>query len=176
MCYPVSSGSKGMMNGNTPVVKWAVIFLLAWGSASPVLSAKRIYVHVDEPSGFDRIEVPVTTGVPFPKGELDSIEHVRLLDPRGTEVPSQITQVSTWEPAGDSVKWIWLDFFAHTPAHTKLWDESNDKAYVLEYGPDVRRTAAPAQPLTIINSQSPRGGCTVITGPLKFVIQRGAGG
>src|SRR5262245_55443235 len=54
----------------------------------------------------------VTFGVPFPKGVLKSPDQVRVLNARGLEVESQITEVNSWLPASDSVQWIWVDFIA----------------------------------------------------------------
>src|SRR5262245_48874541 len=41
---------------------------------------------------------PVTFGVPFPKGALTSPDHVRVVNARGVEVPSQVTEVNSWLP------------------------------------------------------------------------------
>jgi len=47
---------------------------------------------------------PVTLGVPFPIGALDSPDNVRILDLKGNEIPSQITEISRWLPSEESVK------------------------------------------------------------------------
>ena len=59
----------------------------------------------------ERPGTPVTFGIPFPKGELGSTGDVRVLNDSGEEIPSQITPVTTWWPADESLKWIWVDFF-----------------------------------------------------------------
>jgi hypothetical protein len=107
---------------------------------------------------------PITLGIPFPKGALYSIDNVRLINSNGEEVESQITEVSTWQPADDSVKWIWVFFFS---------DKSVE--YTLEFGKGV----VPKQPkLCIIstNNMRTRGGVTVNTGPLSFNLNiKGSG-
>lgn len=108
----------------------------------------------------------MTVGIPFPKGELQSIDHVRLLNAQGKEIPSQITEVSRWAPADpESIKWIWVFFFAQ---------ESNN--YTLEYGPDVRRAPAIKPRLRVVNNMRSGGGVEVNTGPLRFRVDQGSGG
>ena len=70
-------------------------------------------------------DVPVTFGIPMPKGALDNPDHVRVLDSSQREIPSQITDVSTWEPLDPSIKWIWVFFFT----------TSSSREYILEFGP-----------------------------------------
>jgi hypothetical protein len=107
----------------------------------------------------------VVFGVPFPAGALKSPDHVRLLDAAGREVPSQISEVSTWEPADPSIKWIWVFLFAGAR-----------DAYTLEFGDSVRRMEPPAPHLSVINNQRPGGYVMVDTGPMRFEVRKGAGG
>lgn len=107
---------------------------------------------------------PITLGIPFPKGTLYSIDNVRLINSNGEEIESQITEVSTWQPADDSVKWIWVFFFS---------DKSVE--YTLEFGEGVvpRR---PKQSIISTNNMRPRGGITVNTGPLSFSLNKQGNG
>ena len=108
--------------------------------------------------------MPVTLGVPFPKGALASPDQVRLLTHEGREHPAQVTEVSTWEPADRSVKWIWISFL------TGRGDQ-----YQVEYGADVRRNRDfPA--LEVVNNQREGGLLEVTTGPMRFVVQQGETG
>ncbi len=104
---------------------------------------------------------PITLGVPFPKGALSSPDHVRVLDAAGREVISQITEVTTWEPADPSLKWIWVFFFA-----------TDSTTYALEYGPSIRR-ARPAVQLEILNNPRAAGLAEITTGPLRFIVRQG---
>src|SRR5690606_29534833 len=104
---------------------------------------------------------PITLGVPFPKGVLQSPDHVRVLDMSGAEVPAQVTEVTSWEPADPSVKWVWVFFFA-----------GDGPRYQLEYGPAVRRTR-PAQPLESINNPRAAGLAELTTGPMRVVVRQG---
>ncbi|MDF0709020.1 hypothetical protein [Flagellimonas okinawensis] len=107
---------------------------------------------------------PITLGIPFPKGELNSVDHMRLLTADGKEIPCQTTEVSNWGPADDSVKWAWVFFFS---------EETTD--YVLEYGDGV----VPMQPTEKIistNNMRPQGGIDVNTGPISFSIHKKGNG
>ena len=108
---------------------------------------------------------PLTFGIPFPKGVLHAPEHVRVVTADGREVPSQITEVSTWAPADESIKWVWVFFFA-----------GETDRYLIEYGAGVRRAAAPVTRIQIRNNQRANGLTEVSTGPLRFVVPRGEGG
>src|SRR5215210_397328 len=107
----------------------------------------------------------VVFGVPFPVGALKSPDHVRVLDAGGREIPSQISEVSTWEPADPSIKWIWVFIFAGAR-----------DSYTLEFGDSVRRMEPPAPHLSVINNQRPGGYAMVDTGPMRFEVRKGAGG
>lgn len=107
---------------------------------------------------------PITLGVPFPKDALASPDHVRLLGLDGREIPAQVTEVTTWEPASPSIKWIWVFFFA----------EAGDQ-YTVEYGPNVRRQA-PARRLEFVNQTRPGGLAEITTGPLRLIVRQGDGG
>jgi hypothetical protein len=107
---------------------------------------------------------PVTFGVPLPVKALDSPDHVRILSPDLKEIPSQITEVASWEPQDASVKWIWVFFFTTASAD-----------YLLEFGPGVRRAPLTGPRVTVYNNQRTGGGVDVETGVLKFNIRKGDG-
>jgi len=71
---------------------------------------------------------PVRAGVPFPKGALGSVDHLRVLTPEGREWPLQVKPLVRW-PDG-SVKVALLNTMA-ADKHDGL---------ILEYGRDVRRS------------------------------------
>lgn len=108
---------------------------------------------------------PITVGIPFPQGALYAPDHVRVLTEDGTEIPSQITEVTSWAPADSSLKWIWVFFFA---------DDGN--TYELEYGPDVERTAPPDERVIFVNNQRPYGVTEITTGPLRLHVAKREGG
>jgi len=76
-------------------------------SAQQVYGIERIPIQVQR----HRVGAPITLGVPFPRGALTSPDCVRVVGHNGREILSQVTEVSTWEPAGESIKWAWV-FYA----------------------------------------------------------------
>lgn len=107
---------------------------------------------------------PITVGIPLPIGALQSPNDVRLLTTDGAEVPCQVTEVATWQPADPSVKWIWVFFFA-----------GKDDRYLVEYG-DAVRPKLPDTPLELVNNQRDRGLAEITTGPLRFSVRQREGG
>lgn len=135
-------------------------------------SPSRVPIHIEH----SREGAPILLGLPFPKGALRSPDEVRVLVPDGREIPAQVTEVSTWEPADESVKWAWIFFFA----------EAFD-TYIIEYGPGVRRLAVRAPHaigaptvgnarVSIVNNQGERGFAEITTGPLRLLVRKGEGG
>lgn len=108
---------------------------------------------------------PLTIGIPFPVGELNSPDHVRLLDKNGLEIPCQTTQVTSWEPADYSVKWLWVFFFS-----------TGDSDYTLEYGTDVRPAPIQGDRIKIKNAQRVGQTSLIETGPLRFSVKKKPGG
>jgi len=103
------------------------------------------------------VQMPVSGGVPFPKGALGSTENVRVLDAQGTEMPAQMRVSARW-PDG-SVKWILLDCQPRLPA-------DGPAKLMLEYGTDVQRKAF-TSPLRVEESEE---AFVVETGPVRFEI------
>jgi hypothetical protein len=54
--------------------------------------------------------VPITVGVPFPRGDLLSVEGLQLRSPSGDSVPLQYRGLARW--SDESVQWVLLDFVA----------------------------------------------------------------
>lgn len=134
-----------------------LFFLLTFVPVSVGCAADQVPLTI-EPV---RPGAPVTVGVPFPEGELESAEHVRLLDAEGEEVPAQVTPVATWAPADTSLKWIWVFFFA-----------GEGQTYHLEYGPEVRRAPIEGDRIEFANNQRSYGFAEIDTGPLRLRVDK----
>lgn len=137
------------------------IFILVLTTAIPLYSSQRVPIQIEHPIPGS----PITVGIPFPEGALYSPDHVRLLDSNGQEVLSQVTEVTTWAPRDESLKWIWVFFFA-----------TQSDEYTLEYGEDVTRTLLPTPRIKVVNNQRTGGFAEVNTGPLRFRIEKGESG
>jgi hypothetical protein len=137
-------------------IKILLALLLFHAMGMQANSTKQIPITIEN----NKTGAPITIGIPFPKGTLFSVDHLRLLDHRGKEIICQTTEVSTWEPADKSIKWVWVFFFSEKSSN-----------YILEYGEHV----SPMQPKEKIissNNMRPRGGIDVNTGPLSFRINK----
>ena len=86
---------------------------------------------------------------------------IRVVNEAGREVPSQVTEVTTWEPASRSIKWVWVFFFAETSPR-----------YFVEYGPTVRRGPI-ANRIEFINQTRDNGLAEINTGPMRVVVRQG---
>jgi hypothetical protein len=138
-----------------------ILLFLALVCSRSTMAAEHIPLKIEKHAE----GAPITLGIPFPNGALYSPDQVRLLNHNGKEIPSQITEVNNWQPLNNSIKWIWVFFFA----------DAGDQ-YTLEYGSDVKRTSFPGNRVVIRNVQ-PMGSYTeVSTGPLNFKIKKDNGG
>ncbi|MDA1139621.1 MAG: hypothetical protein O3B01_13665 [Planctomycetota bacterium] len=101
---------------------------------------------------------PVSPGVAFAQGVLDSTDNVRLLGPDGKEVACQAAARSRWNRNG-SIQWLGLEFVPKAQA--------SEQKFTLEYGPDIKRTTQ--SPLICTETSK---AVTVNTGPLRIEIGR----
>ena len=109
---------------------------------------------------------PVTFGIPFPRGGAGLPRRTcGYATGAGEEIPSQITPVTTWGLADESLKWIWVDFFT-----------DGSGRYTVEYGPEARRTVEVESPLRFVNNQRQNGFAEIDTGPLRIRVQKGGSG
>lgn len=117
--------------------------------------AASVPLNVRNPYSFAIENWPITTGVPFPQGQLGSIDHVRLTDGK-SEAPAQIRLTARW--LDGSVKWILVTFQASVPA-------AGQQTYQVEYGREVQRS----EPKDVLATPSPVG-VAIDTGALRFGV------
>ena len=116
---------------------------------------------VREPAGIARHHAPITSGVPFGKGELRSADAITLLT-TGTKpaaMPLQTEVLARW--ADGSIKWLLLDFQADLPANKTT-------TFVVKYGPGVTRPPV-TNPIVITDGYE---GMSVDTGRLRMHLDR----
>lgn len=128
--------------------------------SSPPLG-NRIPVSVEN----NRVGTPLNFGIPFPKDALYSPENVRVVDENGKVIPSQITEVNTWQPANNSIQWIWVFLFSN-----------GSNKYFIEYGPNIRRENPGGDKIVVSNHWVDGGEIRVNTGKMKFFLRKGMGG
>lgn len=83
-----------------------------------MVSKEEIKLIVEEISGVERIEEPITVGVPFPEGVLKDENTLSLFDAKGNPVPFQAEALKRWSDR--SVKWTLLDFMVDCPANASV--------------------------------------------------------
>tara|TARA_B110000902_G_scaffold210855_1_gene241384 strand:+ start:11803 stop:14403 length:2601 start_codon:yes stop_codon:yes gene_type:complete len=141
-------------------IKTLLALLLFQVIAMHANNTKQIPIIIEN----NKVGAPITIGIPFPKNELFSVDNVRLLNSLGNEIPCQTTEITTWEPADTSIKWIWVFFFSEKSSN-----------YILEYGENIAPLQSKEQ-IVSTNNMRPRGGITVNTGPLSFNINKRGNG
>ena len=119
----------------------------------------KIPLTVTETANVERRGWPVTSGVPFPKGDLGNVHNLRLLDADGRRIPVQFLQTAEW-PDG-SIKWVLVDFQADVGANAT-------SGYVLQYGAKIRESL----PTTSLRVSDEPGHVAVDTGAIRFVINK----
>ena len=65
-------------------------------------------IIIEEYAGFDRVNEPVTMGMPFPCGLIRDTSALTITDPENGLIPLQTQIIATWPD--DSAKWVLLDF------------------------------------------------------------------
>ncbi|HMM74831.1 MAG TPA: hypothetical protein PJ986_03910 [Gammaproteobacteria bacterium] len=119
-------------------------------------------LEIKDNAGVARRQWPVRSGVPLPRGLVDDVRKLRLVDEEGREIASQIGVTSRWWGRDDSVRWALLDFAIDLPANGRrqVW-LSND------------RPAAPvADPIRIEESED---AILVTTVGLRATVSRRTG-
>src|SRR5437660_4675223 len=76
-----------------------------------------VCILLDEHEGKQRVNEPVTVGMPFPQGTVWESAGLRLWDMTGRECPVQVRPSAQW--IDGSVKWALLDFRADVEAKTQ---------------------------------------------------------
>ena len=101
---------------------------------------------------------PVSSGIPFPEGHLQSVDDMRLmLD--GDEVLAQFRPLGTW-PDG-SIKWVLVTIIADVPA-------GETAQYAIEYGREVDNLLATAAEDAIAREEGDR--VILDTGAVRFEV------
>lgn len=119
---------------------------------APVGSASSVPLTLLDP--VSRGGFPVSSAVPFPRGALASLQHLKLVDSRDQEVPAQYSSIARW--ADGSYRSVLIDFLA----------QAGKTEYQLYYGGHASRsTYASGLAWTQDADQ-----ITITNGALRFAI------
>lgn len=128
-------------------------FHLSFAKAFP--TARVELSLIDEPPD---IPFPVSSAIPFPKGILKSLDHLKLTNSNGVEVSAQFSYIATWPDK--SYKSVLVDFLA-LPKIT---------SYTLHYGEKIVRQRYNTK---LSATQTDRH-LLITNGPLRFEVSKNA--
>jgi len=121
----------------------------------------RVPLYVNNPSAGLRADFPVSGGIPFPKGELTSLDGIELVDRAGNKLPAQFRPLGFW--IDKSIKWLQVD------TKMDLWANQRQICY-LRYGLlDGKAKKESTSPIDVVEKKD---GIIVSTGPMKFMIHK----
>ena len=129
-------------------------------NASTTPRIESVALTIANPLSANLHAVPITSGVPIPRGELVNVENVRLLR-EGREVPAQFRAAGRWQP-DESIRWLLVDLQADIRA-------GEEQDYALEYGEDIECLARPEVAIHIVQQGD---AYSVDTGAAIFRISR----
>jgi len=75
-------------------------------------------ILIEETAGINKIDEPVSVGVPFPRGSVYDISKISLFDINNKLLPAQLLPLSFWPDK--SLKWVLFDFHANVRASEKI--------------------------------------------------------
>lgn len=116
---------------------------LVVGAPTGVATSGRVPLRILNDPAATVSSMPMTVGVPFPRGALASPANVRLVDESGKEQPLQVRESGRWSRFGP-VKWLLCDFTVDLAGEPREW--------FLEYGPQVKR--APQEAVGLITGET----------------------
>ncbi len=123
------------------------------------INSQTIKLKVTDYSGVQRVDWPVTSGIPFPKGVIRDEQHIALFDSQGKEIPLQTSVLSRYWEADSSIRWVLLDFNANVPANGTSY-------YTVKYGNEIHRHEFPTE----LKVKEEGEEVSINTGVLKFKV------
>jgi len=121
---------------------------------------------VKERTGINRLNEPVSVGIPFPVGRVSTSSGLQLSDPAGQRVPCQTRELAHW--ADGSVKWLLCAFLASAEAMQTV-------EYQLKIDSEVNTKKVSGENPTVQVEKS-QSNATVNTGTAGFRLESGGSG
>lgn len=117
------------MNGDRPLAETTADFRVERRYAEGIREGS-IPIHIENSDGITAAAMPMTAGIPFPRGALQDIANLRLIDADGRPVAAQFTERARWTKFG-SLKWVLCDFTVDL--------DGQPETFYVEFGPAVPR-------------------------------------
>ena len=163
----------------------AIIVLLGVGvcamSASAADPPINVKLTVAERAGFDRVDEPVTFGLPLPKDACNNAQKLCLLDDAGKPIPASFRDAQWWAPPGqpgpgrenarESIRWVHVSCLLSVPAKgTKTITLTNQPPAGVKPGDfaDVKNASPEKVSPLQVTSDDKAGKATIVTGPVKL--------
>ncbi|MCK5849924.1 MAG: hypothetical protein KAH23_03340 [Kiritimatiellae bacterium] len=136
-----------------------IILITVIGLLAAVSYATEIVtLTIEEESGVDRTNDPVTMGVPLPQGKVDDAAKLILQNESGKEIPCQVVEVTKWLDE-KSVKWVHITWNQSIKANEK----KQVKVVMLESSKKPAKTS--------LSAVEKNNTVTVQTGFVKFTVR-----
>ncbi len=127
---------------------------------SPTAQALEVTLAVREDQGIDRVDEPLASGIPLPRGAVRDPGDLRVYDSTGKPIPCQAHQLGLCWPDG-TLRWALVQFRATVKADAVA-------SYTLKAQPSTD-AALPPEPVSVAETAD---AVTVDTGPLGFTVSR----
>lgn len=98
-------------------------------------------IIIENSSEIERVQEPVTVGIPIPKGVLTEACRLSLVEPIEKTIPLQATSLSTW--SDNSIKWLLLDFqidIKERQVKELLLQQTEEQSFFPEYGLTIQES------------------------------------
>jgi hypothetical protein len=124
----------------------------------------QVPLRITDNSGFDRVEWPVSSGIPLPAGAVTDTAKLVLVDELGTRIPAQFKALSKYSARDNSIRWVLADFQVSLEAHsTRQLVLTNLTASVAHSSQIPRKVGA-----LVLTERN--GNILVDTGPLQAIV------
>ena len=120
----------------------------------------KVRLSVSETKGVLHQSVPITQGVPLPKGALHNLDSVWVEDGDGQSISAQFRALGEWDDG--SLKWVLADF------SSRLDRDEEEVNYFFCYGEKPASISSDGA----IHIEESDDRITVCTGPLRFAVNR----
>ncbi len=117
-------------------------------------------ININNQSAWGKKDFPVSGGIPFPKGELKSVNSVKILNPLREEISAQLRPLGYWNDK--SIKWLLVDTKFDVPINNKM-------SGLIQYGANKNKKNKFPSKLKVKETSKE---ITVNTGPMKFSIKK----
>jgi hypothetical protein len=155
--YSFGGWTGGGCTGTAPCTTTLSAATTVQASFTPLPVSGTQYIPLTLASGPVATAVPVRTGIPFPRGAITNLAHLRLESADGSrEVPAQFDALSRWPDGSIKVALTHL-----------VTDLGAARTYRIAYGSTVSRAALPRN---VQITGTPSTEVVVDTGPVRFAV------